>query len=609
MLTIAVLAHTNAFALCDLSRRGFCLVDHKMPKRKANDSLVVAAALDSGTAVSAVLASLSSNHQLAQSVTSARKDASTLLYELPNTETPFGTLCKESVVRGKKGSTDVYHVNPAAFLYHALQSLPFRMLLHSWQAASPARNLTIAVYLDEATPGNQRRPDCGRSSQCIYWTILEFPKWFLSRCCGWLPFAYVLVSELKRVALDDSMLVRFVLREFLKESFDGCDFAINIPGGSGGDYVFRFTLKLQIADWPQHKKTFNLKGFNGSVCCYWCANCLGRCRYFEDPILVHFSSTESHRFVRHTYDSIVDVVTRLEHTYRHDKRALSAEQQSTGYKYDPDGLMWDPEARSRLRLPEAAYIDWMHTLMASGGVAQYQLNQLVLALGDHGVDIDSIDEWFSSVKVPAGFTKLKKTFFRNRVVNQRTSHIRAFANEMLSAIVIMGLFLDVVVVPLQIAALAEHIECFTLLICLTAILQKADIRDIPDFRTGVNSHRVLFLQLYRQCYKTKGHALSHVADSWEYWRVLLSCFSPERYHRTMKAVMSFSYRRPTKTTLAYAVRTWFRNLQGEHALEPVHFVDTIYHVHGVPAIPCANLGPAVITQWCKKIACRSVCLQ
>jgi hypothetical protein len=571
-------------------------------KRKAHDDMASRVALESGYAVSAVLESFKTSKQMVSSVRMARRQANEMLYDLPNTTTPFGALCQHTIVPGKKEDLDIYHVNPAAFIYQALLvSMPFRVFLDSCRSRAPAGVLTVALYLDEATPGNQRRPDHGRSSQCIYWTILEFPQWFICRASGWLPFAYVQVSELKKAGLDDSMLVRFILREFAKHSCEGSDFTIIVPDGSGGDYTFKFVLKLQVADWPQHKKTFNLTGFNGTVCCFWCGNCIGRCCYFVDARLVHFASTEYHRFLRHTYDSVLEVVTHLEHTAIHNRGQLKAEQQSTGYKYDPDGLMWDPLARSRLRLPEAGYFDWMHILVASGGVAQFQLNQLVLVLEDHGIKACDLDEWFSLVVVPKGFTKLKKTFFQDRVVNNRKAHIRAFASELLTAIVLMGLFLDVVVAPLAIAALDDHIACFTLLACIVSLLQKSNINDLADFRSAVWNHHVLFYQCYPECFKTKGHALQHVADCWEFWGVLLSCFSPERNHRLMKRVMSFSYKRATQTTLAYGVRNWFANLDGENAFIPVHFVGNVYAVHGAPAIPLLHHGIAEITHWCKKL--------
>ena len=39
-----------------------------------------------------------------------------------------------------------------------------------------------------------------------------------------------------------------------------------------------------------------------------CWNCLGRCEEFQDPVLVHFASTEYSRFVRHTAASSITTI-------------------------------------------------------------------------------------------------------------------------------------------------------------------------------------------------------------------------------------------------------------------------------------------------------------
>ena len=570
-------------------------------QRSAQDDFSSVVALSTGHAVKSVLESFHADSRLSVSVETARKDTRKKLYKLPKTETPFGSICTTTTVQGKKGSIDVYHVNPAAFLYHALLvSTAFRELLMNCPTNGNG-NYTIVLYLDEATPGNQQRPDKGRTTQCIFYSILEFPKWFISRACGWLPFGYVYATELKEAALNDSMLVRFIVKEFCKEGFDGCDFALVFTNARGEDVIYRFEVKCQVADWPQHGKTFRVKGFNGTVCCFKCANCIGRCPHFEDPLLTHFSEHDFTKFIPHTHDTILELVTRLEQTaLRGNKGALRIAEKCTGFLYDPDGFMFDPEVRSKMPLPQGGIIDWMHTLVASGGVAQYQVNKLVLVLWLYGILPVAIDEWVASITLPKGYTKLKKTFFVDRIVKKPTGHIRAFAAEMLTAIVVLDMFLEIVVAPMNIAALTDHISCFTLLACLTAILQKGDIAQVPDFRTAVRSHHILFLQLYEDVFKTKGHALHHVADDWVFWGVLLSCFAPERTHQVMKKVMQFSYTKATKTTLAYAVNKWFDNLNGVHAFEPEHFIGKPYTVDAGPAI-YIRAGLARVSQWCKRL--------
>ena len=65
-------------------------------------------------------------------------------------------------------------------------------------------------------------------------------------------------------------------------------------------------------------------------------------------------------------------------------------------------------------VPDSRYTDWFHNLLASGGMLQYQINQLLYALGKLGVSCESVDQ-FARV-LPRSHTKLKKTFFADLLV-------------------------------------------------------------------------------------------------------------------------------------------------------------------------------------------------
>ena len=86
-----------------------------------------------------------------------------------------------------------------------------------------------------------------------------------------------------------------------------------------------------------------------------------------------------------------------------------------------------------------------------GGIGQYELNGFVLALGDYDISAGDIDEWIFSVNAPRGMKTLPRRFFATRIVPRRNAHIRAFAAETLSAITLLGFFVDVVVQPVAVS--------------------------------------------------------------------------------------------------------------------------------------------------------------
>ena len=141
------------------------LIAVAMPKRSRNDDGAIVASLDTNGSVTAFLKSFRSNcrpSQLAHDT--ERKIAGRLVYTIPETHTPFGTVCTSTEVRGKKDSVTVYHVNPQAMFYLALEDRPiYQDFLLMCRDRAPGNILRLGIYLDGCRPGNVLRPDLGRS--------------------------------------------------------------------------------------------------------------------------------------------------------------------------------------------------------------------------------------------------------------------------------------------------------------------------------------------------------------------------------------------------------------------------------------------------------------
>ena len=271
---------------------------------------------------------------------------------------------------------------------------------------------------------------------------------------------------------------------------------------------------------------------------------MGRCPYFEDDYLVHVHSPDYGKLDKHTHETFTELKERVKHVAEHGSAAeLLAVQQETGINWSPDGLLWT-EVFGKLQFPFCHYPDWMHTYVASGGLAQYHVNGLVLKLMSLGLLLPDLDAWMQGVTVPAGMTKLRKKYFQERIVERADAHIRAFASEMLSAITFLGLFVDVMVKPDAAEELAPYLACFDLLRVMMAILQSGNLRDAPTLQAAMQAHHELYIQLYHRIPKL--HSQPHIVDFWLYWEYLLSCFGPERHHKLWKSIARFSYRHCTK---------------------------------------------------------------
>ena len=228
------------------------------------------------------------------------------------------------------------------------------------------------------------------------------------------------------------------------------------------------------------------------------------------------------------------------------KSEFSFLEKAYGLVYDPGAILWDDHCRVTVKFPDSIFWDWMHCLLASGGVAQYEVNQLLRTLVRSGVSLAQIDGFCSNVTTPSSRTNLTNTFFKDRVVDKDGSHIKAFASELLSATFCLGIFIDVVVRPTGVIPL--HIACFDQLRQIVASLARGDetCQDIDRLKGNVAAHHVAFVALYPACVKPKLHYLKHTVECIEKFGCNLSCFGPERRHKDAKHVAAYSYNKASK---------------------------------------------------------------
>ena len=142
-----------------------------MPKRKPISAIAdvhAAAAVNAATGVGSVVSALRELAPASKySLSWQKKLAAAEVYTVANAITAYGEVCCTSKVQGKSGEQDIYHVKPFALLEHAASISLFSEFLAKLVASDPDHMLDIVYYLDKATPGNEKRPDHGRSCQCV----------------------------------------------------------------------------------------------------------------------------------------------------------------------------------------------------------------------------------------------------------------------------------------------------------------------------------------------------------------------------------------------------------------------------------------------------------
>ena len=549
-----------------------------MPKRKFEDSQIVSVSTDASASTIARLTSdLRPDLGRGHSFRNRRRKIHQAISDLAKTQTPYGNVAQDLIIDGIDGPMPIYFASPFAFLYVACDKSPRFANMLATMLRDSGGNLDIVYYLDKARPGNPLMPCAGRLTQCMYWSIVQFPHWWRSRENGWMPLSYIFVKDQESANVPDSMLVRDVVRLLNNErSCFSLTSGFAVPSGDGRMMMVKVRRQLTVSDWEQTQKTFSLKGPNGTVPCGICQNVVGRRQYFPaDGTLVHVHSPEYDKFEMRTTASFSQAVELLKSTARTNPGKLKHFEQCLGIKYEPHGVMFDDATFGRLSPPMAMFPDWMHDFVASGGVAQWELNNLINVLGEKGIGKEDIDAWAQRITLPRSYAYISKTFFQDRVT--ANGHIKAFASEVLACIELICFFLDEVVRSHADDELVRYLDCFALLRIILTILKRGLSKDIPLLRRVIQMHHVLYFSLHKLIPKI--HNAAHIADFWAYWGCLLSCFGPERHHRLLKKVMSWSYRGAQRTTLCYDVWSWMDRLGKDSTHIPYHLIGTIKPVN------------------------------
>ena len=77
---------------------------------------------------------------------------------------------------------------------------------------------------------------------------------------------------------------------------------------------------------------------------------------------------------------------------------LEDTEQTVGFKYDPHGLLFDKRFGDMIDMSEVMYCDVAHCLYASGGIAQFAVNQLVLGIiQTTSTTLDDLDNFQSQM--------------------------------------------------------------------------------------------------------------------------------------------------------------------------------------------------------------------
>ena len=517
-------------------------------------------------------------------------------------KTPYGTVIQTFNVGSDTHPVDQEFVHPFALLWHLCAASVhfFDFLAEGYRqsaggsaAAVPSGSATegapqplwrIVLYADEATPGNVHRPDKGRQFMAVYWTFREWPDWFRAGRAGWFPFCFVHHAVLKKISGGLGHLMVLVLRSFFAGSTgsagpssmpagpydEAWTFQMSgislcrgpgrpdfLEGAPGEALHLKATFGCFLGDEKAHNAIVGSKGASGTKPCHCCQNVVGHKDAKDLPAthrLVHYTCGDPDRFEPHTADSLQRHLGMLSQAATTGSAGeLKKLQQVLGLNFDKDGLLLSDMA-GMANQPDSTFWDWMHCIVASGGMGQYELNQFLRRIAKIKPEwlsyIDKIGQDVITWPKCSGYKKLR---LADRLRKRDNKPIKLFASEVLQQIVVVGVFAETTLK--QEGHLPEERQCFELLGRILYLLRRGDaaVQQVELLRTLVIQHHNLFLKLYPKCGKPKVHYTMHVPDCIARFKVNLSCFSPERLHKFTKHIAAFSFKGLTKCLLSRSV--------------------------------------------------------
>ena len=470
-------------------------------------------------------------------------------------ETTCGSVVKHATIDYNGSPIGVQYIDIKPLFLFLSEECP----LFGSMLAGLGQNLHAVMYMDATTPGNQLRPDHGRSFEAVYWTLLEMPEHMRHRVANWFTYMYVQVKDLNAAGCEKGELMRFVVNKiWLEEQLHTLGLHFYCRG-------VRMRLTLAYGGWLADDVCLyelgSCKGQQSRKPCPCCLNVVGRCEpesVTGHPYLVHASTCwDATRFRPTSAEAYGEMCNRIAclHENGATQKRIDEVELSCGIKHQPHSIIFNRPCRELIRFPELLFWDPQHNLLSSGGVGQYIANEVLRQIHSQGLaTLAELDAFSATITHPKSEPRLSRTFFQDRINFRPGSHIKAFASETITVFTVLGLYADDILTPAN--RLTPYLQLVTDFRIVLDYLQLGDdvVDKLDAFEASMATLHRHMVELVPECCKIKPHLMRHLVTSLRKYKKHFNCFGPERKHRVGKAVAAYAYKNVTLTMLVHDVR-------------------------------------------------------
>ena len=347
--------------------------------------------------------------------------------------TPYGELEVQWEAPATEGDpVTVYIAHPLVWLYTAANTcLLFYNFLKDALGGAAGR---VVLYADEATPGNVLRMEPNRKYLAVYWSVMEFPDWFLQTRTAWFPICFVPVPQLKRLLGGTSALIAYIMEMMWRPAPTDTEVDLERTGmilrhALGGEQHVKLSFGCFLGDERLHKVVACCTGSSGVKVCCCCKNIFYRVRPEDcnDGWCHHATRcSDPELFDCWSYEELQAAIQPIQHEWATGRTAAALSLETElGFRYNHGlGCLWGPIAPVA-RIPESIYWDACHNAAASGGVAQYEINQLLHALESQGLSTAFQQAFLARVVLPTSLGKKIRLSLSARVRAGEDTHLES----------------------------------------------------------------------------------------------------------------------------------------------------------------------------------------
>lgn len=461
-----------------------------------------------------------------------------------NIETSYGPLIRSHTFAlcEPAATLELNYVHPAAALSNAVcSSDTFAEFMFSRLESCPStqdQHWGIVVYTDEVSPGNQLKGDNKRKVHTCYWSLMQYGHDGLSNECLWFTLCVARSSLVNRMG-GLSVFLKHMLLTF----FNGPDFrkGLSLRWGERVQMLFA-SLQIVIADESALKSLWCIKGASGTIGCLYCRNVVMRSSQLDrhDPsgTLVSATCLDVSKFQQHSDNSLFETIDFLV-----SKRPTMLNtpfgklEQSVGISLCIDGILMCPELRAIVRPISCTMFDWMHCYLVNG-IFNIECGFLLHRLHKAGFTAKRLHDHFQTLIWPLQFSSKAcsgSSVFEKRGTNDDV--LKCAASESLGIYSPLRQFLVANLADCQDRDLQMACQCFYRLAHVLDLLRNTSCESVTpeSLMRAIKQHLEFFKSTYGEDHMTpKFHMVLHLPEQFRRHNMLLSCFTHERKHKSIK---------------------------------------------------------------------------